>query len=83
MDVVFEGDDKIGTDAVRQLRDDGVLSQPVIYFSGRTDAGARIAAVSAGCDAYLQKPVSLARFEEAILSILDEQVFYPSNDSVC
>jgi len=48
MDVVFEGDDKIGTDTVRQLRDDGVLSQPVIYFSGRTDAGARIAAVSGG-----------------------------------
>ena len=66
MDVVFEGDDKIGTDTVRQLRDDGVLSQPLIYSSGRTDVGARIAAVSAGCDAYLQKPVSVTELVDTL-----------------
>ena len=66
MDVVFEGDDKVGTDTVRQLRDDGVLTQPVIFVSGRTDAKARIAAVRAGCDAYLQKPVSVTELVDTL-----------------
>lgn len=66
MDVVFQGDDEIGTDTVRQLREDGILSQPVIFVSGRTDAKARIAAVRAGCDAYLIKPVSITELVDTL-----------------
>ena len=66
MDVVFEGDDKIGTDTIRRLREGGALPQPVIFLSGRTDARARIAAVRAGCDAYLTKPVSMTELVDTL-----------------
>lgn len=66
MDVVFRGDDEVGTDTIRQLRAVGVLPQPVIFLSGRTDAKARIAAVRAGCDAYLTKPVSVTELVETL-----------------
>jgi diguanylate cyclase (GGDEF)-like protein len=59
MDVVFEGDDQVATDTVQQLRTEGLLPQPVIFLSGRIDAKARLAAVRAGCDAYLTKPVTV------------------------
>ena len=79
------GADVVGTDIMRELRDgDGPNADtPFLMCTGRQweEIAAEVQALNLG--AYLQKPVSLARFEEAILSILDEQVFYPSNDSVC
>ncbi len=79
------GADVVGTDIMRELRDgDGPNADtPFLMCTGRQweEIAAEVQALNLG--AYLQKPVSLARVEEAILSILDEQVFYPSNDSVC
>ncbi len=66
MDVVFEGDDKIGTETIRQLKHDGALPQPVIFLSGITDAETRIAAVRAGCDAFLTKPVSVTELVDTL-----------------
>lgn len=66
MDVVFDGDDKAGTDTIGRLRDEGLLTQPVIFLSGRNDARARIAAVRAGCDAYLIKPVVITELVDTL-----------------
>ncbi len=66
MDVVFEGDDQVATDTVQQLRSEGVLPQPVLFLSGRIDAKARLAAVRAGCDAYLAKPVSVTELVDTL-----------------
>jgi len=66
MDVVFGGDDEVGPDTIRQLREEGAHPPPVIFLSGRTDAKARIAAVRAGCDAYLTKPVSVTELVDTL-----------------
>lgn len=78
------GHDAIGTDIIRELRDgDGPnATTPFLMCTGRQwdEIAEELHQLSFG--AYLQKPVSLARFEEAILSILDEQVFFPATSSV-
>ena len=66
IDVVFEGDDQVATNTVQKLRSEGALPQPVIFLSGRLDAQARLAAVRAGCDAYLTKPVSITELVDTL-----------------
>ncbi len=59
MDVVFPGDIDAGVTTIKALRDEGVLSLPVVFLSARGDLPARLSAVRAGCDGYLVKPVVL------------------------
>lgn len=66
MDMVFDGNDQIGIETVRDLRAAGALTQPVIFLSGRTDARARLAAVRAGGDAYLTKPVGVTELVDTL-----------------
>ena len=60
LDVVFAGDDRVGTDVVALLRGDGALDCPVVFLSERDDLRARLASVRAGCDGYLAKPANIA-----------------------
>ena len=60
LDVVFAGDDRVGTDVVTLLRGDGALDCPVVFLSERDDLRARLASVRAGCDGYLVKPANIA-----------------------
>lgn len=69
MDIVYDGDEPVGTETVRKLRAEGTLSQPVIFLSGRTDATARLAAVRAGGDAYLTKPVGVTELVDTLDSL--------------
>ena len=59
MDVVFPGDADTGVDAIKELREAGELTCPVVFLSVRGDLKARLAAVRAGCDGYLAKPVDV------------------------
>ena len=68
LDVVFAGDDRVGTDVVALLRGDGALDCPVIFLSERDDLRARLASVRAGCDGYLVKPANIAD----IVDLLDQ-----------
>ena len=60
LDVVFAGDDRVGTDVIALLRGDGSLDCPVVFISERDDLRARLASVRAGCNGYLVKPASIA-----------------------
>ena len=60
LDIVFAGDDRVGTDVVALLRGDGALDCPVVFLSERDDLRARLASVRAGCDGYLVKPANIA-----------------------
>ncbi|MDH5511869.1 MAG: response regulator, partial [Gammaproteobacteria bacterium] len=59
MDIGFPEGDLAGIDAVAQLRAATGARTPVIFVSGRSDMSSRLAAIRAGGDAYLTKPVDL------------------------
>ncbi|MDP7428147.1 MAG: response regulator, partial [Alphaproteobacteria bacterium] len=50
MDVAFPGDADAGVTTIRALRDEGIVSCPVVFLSVRGDLPARLGAVRAGCD---------------------------------
>ena len=57
MDIIIDGDETAGLRAIEALREKRLLSCPVVMMSVRNDMPARLAAVRAGCDAYLVKPI--------------------------
>ena len=76
MDIVFPDSHDAGIRAVQALKDEGLIECPVIFLSVRSDLEARIAAVRAGCDGYLVKPVNLID----LLEILDRLTAADSPD---
>ena len=66
MDVAFPGDFDAGVATIGALRDEGVVSCPVVFLSVRGDLPARLGAVRAGGDGYLVKPVDLAELVELL-----------------
>lgn len=59
MDVAFPGDIDAGVTVIKELRQEGVISCPVVFLSVRGDFQARLSAVRAGCDGYQTKPVDI------------------------
>lgn len=57
MDIEFNGDRHAGTQAIQRFRAKTQQQIPVIFISAHSDLAARIAAVRAGGDAYLVKPL--------------------------
>ncbi len=76
MDIVFPDSRDAGIRTVQALKDEGLIDCPVIFLSVRSDLEARIAAVRAGCDGYLVKPVNLID----LLDILDRLTAADSPD---
>ena len=66
MDIVFEGDNQPGLTVVANLRREGALVCPVVFLSARDDIEARLAAVRAGGDGYLIKPVGSNRLVDSL-----------------
>ncbi|MGM0575251.1 MAG: diguanylate cyclase [Myxococcota bacterium] len=67
IDVMLPGGDLDGIDLASEFREAGGGELPIVFMSARGDIEARMAAVRAGGDAYLVKPVSAA----AIVDELD------------
>lgn len=64
--------DGFGADLIEELSGDAIRVPVILGMSG--DAGTRDAALDAGADGFLEKPVeSLAAFQQAILSVLPHQ----------
>jgi CheY-like chemotaxis protein len=60
-----------GLELLRQLRADGHAALPVIVLTARTDQ--RAAAIAAGADAFLVKPVPLSQLGETAERLLGER----------
>ncbi len=70
MDVTLTGIDGLeATRRIRALAGDAALT-PIIGISGRTEAGDERAALAAGMDGYLRKPVSPSALSEAIAAVI-------------
>jgi CheY-like chemotaxis protein len=70
MDVTLPGID--GLEATRRIRAlaDASSRTPIVGISGRTETGDEEAALAAGMDSYLRKPVSPSALSEVIAAIL-------------
>jgi two-component system cell cycle response regulator DivK len=66
-DRTLRGYDRQGWEIVRQLKDsDPTRSVPVIAMSGHNGAEYRQAALAAGCDEFLPKPLIIADLRRAV-----------------
>ena len=66
MDIVYPDGKDLGVSAVRELREQGRLSCPVIFVSVRDDLDARLEAARTGCDGYLAKPLDIPDMVETL-----------------
>jgi len=70
MDIQLPGQD--GLTATRQLKSDPATSSiPVIALSAHALADETAAALAAGCDGYLTKPIDTRAFPSQIAAVLD------------
>ncbi len=66
MDIKFPGDDDAGLTTINELRDQGVLTCPVVFVSTRDDFEARLSAVRSGGDGYVVKPVNILELVDTV-----------------
>jgi PAS domain S-box-containing protein len=69
MDVSFPGDSTAGLTTVESLRNEGLLTSPVIFMSIRGDFDIRLQAVRIGCEEYLVKPLDLAELVDILYRV--------------
>ena len=69
IDVILPEGQTAGPDAVRSLKQNRASELPIIFMSVRSDIEARLAAVMAGGDAYLTKPVDASLLVEWLDSL--------------
>ena len=71
-DRTLRGYDRQGWEIVRQLKDsDATRAVPVIAMSGHNGAEYRQAALAAGCDEFLPKPLIIADLRRAVAQRLE------------
>jgi CheY-like chemotaxis protein len=71
-----------GLEATRRIRAlaDASSRTPIVGISGRTETGDEEAALAAGMDSYLRKPVSPSALSEAIAATLPPVLNTPLSD---
>lgn len=66
LDLELNGNRTAGSDAIQHLRSTIGIEYPVIVTTVRDDFEARLAAVRAGCDAFLSKPVNVTEMVQLL-----------------
>lgn len=69
MDVIFPGETSTGVNVIKELREAGQLTCPVLFFSVRDDMITRLSAMRAGCDGFFHKPVDLSQFVSVLMRL--------------
>jgi len=69
MDIIFPGGADLGIQSISKLKASGGLQCPVIFLSVRADFTSRLAAMRAGCNAYLVKPFGVAELRDTLLNL--------------
>lgn len=73
IDLEFGGDQTAGAGAIRHLRSTVGIDCPVIVTTVHSDFEARLAAVRAGCDAFLAKPVAVSDLVQVLDTLTDQE----------
>ncbi|MBI2406830.1 MAG: response regulator [Gemmatimonadetes bacterium] len=72
MDIRLPGMD--GLEATRQLRQDPALQHmPVIAITAQAMRGDDTAAIAAGCDAYISKPINVATIAADVVRVVEQK----------
>ncbi len=77
MDINFPEGKNLGTDFVRQLRQEITYQLPVLFLSSRGDFDARIAAVLAGGVGYFTKPASIQELIASLDNLTNQEEVEP------
>ena len=77
MDIVFPGDVDAGVTAVKAMRDEGILTCPVVFTSVREDFDARLKAVRGGSDGYVLKPVNIIELVDTLNRLIEKDEIDP------
>ena len=77
MDIVFDDAPDGGLEAVRGLRDTGILACPVVFLTVRDDFDARLKAVRAGCDSYMVKPLDVVELADTLERLVTRNAVNP------
>ena len=65
-----------GLATTRRIREQAALkSVPIIILSGHAEPSYRVAALAAGCDDFLVKPINFQQLKKMLGKHLDEKIF--------
>jgi CheY-like chemotaxis protein len=65
-----------GIATTRRIRELATLnSVPIVFLSGHAEPSYRIAALSAGCDEFLVKPLNFEQLKKILSKHIDEKIF--------
>ena len=73
LDLELNGNRTAGSDAIQHLRSTIGIEYPVIVTTVRDDFEARLAAVRAGCDAFLSKPVNVTEMVQLLDALTNQE----------
>ncbi|NQV48460.1 MAG: response regulator [Rhodospirillaceae bacterium] len=71
MDIIFPDDKDAGLTTINTLRNDGILTCPVIFISVREDFKARLDAIRCGSDGYIVKPINIIEMVETLERLIE------------
>lgn len=69
-----------GLATTRRIRELATLNRvPIVCLSGHAEPSYRVAALSAGCDEFLLKPIDFAQLKRMLIKHIDEKIFGESD----
>ena len=77
MDVMFKEGGVAGADAIKKLKNDFNNFPPVVFISARKDIEARLAAVKAGAQRFISKPVNKVKLSKTLNGLIERTEVTP------